>query len=476
LADIYHLTPSPTPSDSQLLAFSKQNPPFSRVLGFRPFHLLRDNGEAWSGPSGDPVGVGLWVVILVALFLRVGFTVAVPVSLPLPVEILLNVLLALGQRELAKPEPSSPEEKKLLLRKVDLHHLNPKEFHLQGAARRGRSPTPQPKRVSPPRKASPLPESAVLHIDQLTRNVNEGHLKEIFGNFGEVIHVELAIDRAVNLPRGFGYVEFRKKVDAEKAILYMDGAQIDGNVVRVRFTLPPRQKPSSPPKVVAPKRDVPLKDKVAGDTEKDLQPKVRESSPRRKPLSPPPRRRSPPAHRRGESPRRRPESSPARRVDSPVHRRADSPYRHGEPLSRRRPASPPRRRSPSPAPRRHRSPIRVSPRRGRGSPVRKRSPIPPRLRSPPRRVRSPPRRSPGLRRRTRSPVRRPVRPRSRSASPRRGRVPLQRRGRSNSSYSGSPSPRKGGRRISKSRSPRRPARGRSSSNSPSSSSPPPKPN
>ncbi|KAF9619888.1 hypothetical protein IFM89_009670, partial [Coptis chinensis] len=50
-----------------------------------------------------------------------------------------------------------------------------------GVARRGRSPVVA-KRASPaPRKASPLLESVVLHVDQLTRNVNEGHLKEIFG-------------------------------------------------------------------------------------------------------------------------------------------------------------------------------------------------------------------------------------------------------------------------------------------------------
>lgn len=33
------------------------------------------------------------------------------------------------------------------------------------------------------RKASPIRESLVLHIDALTRNVNEGHLKEIFSMF-----------------------------------------------------------------------------------------------------------------------------------------------------------------------------------------------------------------------------------------------------------------------------------------------------
>ncbi|CAE5964662.1 unnamed protein product [Arabidopsis arenosa] len=43
------------------------------------------------------------------------------------------------------------------------------------------------------------------------------------GNFGEIIHVELAIDRAVDLPIGDAYVEFKARADAEKPQLYMDG-------------------------------------------------------------------------------------------------------------------------------------------------------------------------------------------------------------------------------------------------------------
>ncbi|RDY10986.1 Serine/arginine-rich splicing factor SR45, partial [Mucuna pruriens] len=311
-------------------------------------------------------------------------------------------------------------------------------------------------------KPSPVRESLVLHVEKLSRNVNEGHLKEIFSNFGEVVSVELAMDRTVNLPKGYGYVQFKTRGDAEKALLYMDGAQIDGNVIKARFTLPPRQKVSPPPKAsaVAPKRDTPRTDNPSADVDKDG-PKP---SPRRKP-PPSPRRRSPVPRRAG-SPRR--PDSPRRRADSPIRRRLDSPYRRGgDTPPRRRPVSPGRGRSPSP-PRRLRSPPRVSPRRLRGSPGRRRSPPPPpRRRSPPRRARSPPRRSPIGRRRTRSPIRRSARSRSRSFSPRRrkrdfrvtillirknprnvylfhrilsvGRPPV-RRGRS-SSYSDSPSPR-----------------------------------
>jgi RNA-binding protein with serine-rich domain 1 len=102
-------------------------------------------------------------------------------------------------------------------------------------------------------------------------------LKEIFGNFGEVVNVELSMDRLVNLPRGYGYVEFKKRADAEKALLYMDGGQIDGNVVKLRFTLQPRQRAASPTKVPPPpKRDAPPNDKGASSAEKDAQQRPRE--------------------------------------------------------------------------------------------------------------------------------------------------------------------------------------------------------
>lgn len=47
-------------------------------------------------------------------------------------------------------------------------------------------------------------------------------------------------------------------------------AQIDGNVVHAKFTLPPRKVPSpSKPVATAPKKDAPKADKVGADVEKD---------------------------------------------------------------------------------------------------------------------------------------------------------------------------------------------------------------
>ena len=52
-------------------------------------------------------------------------------------------------------------------------------------------------------KTPPPPQPSILHVGSLTRNVNEAHIKEIFGNYGEVVNVELAIDRIVSISSFF---------------------------------------------------------------------------------------------------------------------------------------------------------------------------------------------------------------------------------------------------------------------------------
>lgn len=55
-------------------------------------------------------------------------------------------------------------------------------------------------------------------------------------------------------------------------------AQIDGNVVKARFTLPPRQKVSPPPRssAIAPKRDAPRTDNASADAKTDVPKQPRE--------------------------------------------------------------------------------------------------------------------------------------------------------------------------------------------------------
>ncbi|KAJ9510715.1 hypothetical protein QJQ45_027662 [Haematococcus lacustris] len=141
-----------------------------------------------------------------------------------------------------------------------------------GSSGSSRSASPPPKPTADPHKApqrngnevapagdhkeKSQPEEAGLTrlvVGNLTRNVTEEHLSEIFSTYGKLAKVELAIDKTVNLPRGFAHVEFEKHSDAQKALDHMHEGQLDGNVIRVAVVAkglppPPPRLPSPPPR------------------------------------------------------------------------------------------------------------------------------------------------------------------------------------------------------------------------------------
>lgn len=75
-----------------------------------------------------------------------------------------------------------------------------------------------------------------------TRNVTEGHLKEIFGCYGTVIETQLNIEYSRNNKSNqvwpvsklnSALITFASEREAEQALFYLDGGQIDGNVLKV---------------------------------------------------------------------------------------------------------------------------------------------------------------------------------------------------------------------------------------------------
>lgn len=75
----------------------------------------------------------------------------------------------------------------------------------------------------------------VLHISGLSRNVTDEYLSEVFGHFGEVKKAVVVTDQRLNLPKGYGFVEFLDLSDAVCALLHLNGGQIDGSSVKVSF-------------------------------------------------------------------------------------------------------------------------------------------------------------------------------------------------------------------------------------------------
>ncbi|EFP04398.1 hypothetical protein CRE_25625 [Caenorhabditis remanei] len=100
-----------------------------------------------------------------------------------------------------------------------------------------------PRRRSSPRRASPAPARSAspikrVVIKNLSRNVLRAHLEEIFSIYGAITKVDLPVDRNhQHLHRGIGYIDYESVEDAEKSIKYMDGGQVDGQVIQVEMTI-----------------------------------------------------------------------------------------------------------------------------------------------------------------------------------------------------------------------------------------------
>lgn len=69
------------------------------------------------------------------------------------------------------------------------------------------------------------------------RNVTNEHLLEIFSIYGPVATAEIEKDPRVGLSKGSAYVTFKKSKDMNQAMLHLDGAQLDGNVIKATFVL-----------------------------------------------------------------------------------------------------------------------------------------------------------------------------------------------------------------------------------------------
>ncbi|MBA0578630.1 hypothetical protein Gorai_020905, partial [Gossypium raimondii] len=71
-------------------------------------------------------------------------------------------------------------------------------------------------------------ENGKLFIGGISWDTNEGHLKEYFNTFGEVIEAVIMKDRTTGRARGFGFVVFADPIVAERVI--KEKHSIDGRM------------------------------------------------------------------------------------------------------------------------------------------------------------------------------------------------------------------------------------------------------
>lgn len=77
-----------------------------------------------------------------------------------------------------------------------------------------------------------------IYVGNLSYDVTEEDLKNVFSDYGEVKRVHLPTDRETNRMRGFGFVEMSDDAEEEKAIETLDGAQWMGRQMKVNKAKP----------------------------------------------------------------------------------------------------------------------------------------------------------------------------------------------------------------------------------------------
>ena len=82
--------------------------------------------------------------------------------------------------------------------------------------------------------------SKKLYVGNLSYDTTEATLTELFGAVGEVVSVNIIIDRRTGRPHGYGFVEMADDSAAQQAISQLNGQDVDGRSIKVEEARPPR--------------------------------------------------------------------------------------------------------------------------------------------------------------------------------------------------------------------------------------------
>jgi RNA recognition motif-containing protein len=77
-----------------------------------------------------------------------------------------------------------------------------------------------------------------LFVGNLSFNVTENELQDMFAAHGAVLEANLMTDRMTGRPRGFGFVTMSSPQEAEAAINALNGSTVDGRALTVNVAKP----------------------------------------------------------------------------------------------------------------------------------------------------------------------------------------------------------------------------------------------
>jgi cold-inducible RNA-binding protein len=77
-----------------------------------------------------------------------------------------------------------------------------------------------------------------LFVGNMSFQATEGDLRALFEQYGEVSRIQVITDRDTGQARGFGFVEMSDDESAAKAIVGLNGQELDGRALNVNEARP----------------------------------------------------------------------------------------------------------------------------------------------------------------------------------------------------------------------------------------------
>ncbi|EXB94448.1 31 kDa ribonucleoprotein [Morus notabilis] len=90
-----------------------------------------------------------------------------------------------------------------------------------------------PRGTRPERTSRMFEPSFRIYVGNLSWDVDNGRLEQVFSEHGKVLEARVVYDRETGRSRGFGFVTLSSESEVEDAIAALDGQSLDGRAIRV---------------------------------------------------------------------------------------------------------------------------------------------------------------------------------------------------------------------------------------------------
>lgn len=87
-----------------------------------------------------------------------------------------------------------------------------------------------------------------IYVGNMSYDVTQDELNDLFSEFGEVSTVKIIDDRDTGRPKGFAFVEMPKQAEAENAIKGLNEKEFKGRAIKVNQARPKEDRPRRKPR------------------------------------------------------------------------------------------------------------------------------------------------------------------------------------------------------------------------------------